>query len=221
MEPILGRPLICRQLERIKHARRLDVVVVATSTDRSDDPIATAVTSESVKCFRGDLDDVLDRVYRAALSMNADHVVRLTGDCPLVDSRVVDALVDLHVAENRDYSSNFLDRRYPDGIDAEIVSIEALEIAWREATDSSDREHVTPFLYRNPARFSLGSLRCERNLAAKRWTVDHREDLDFVTKVFETLYPGSENFSMWDVVELLEQRPELNEINAGLSQYAS
>ncbi|MGI9259317.1 MAG: cytidylyltransferase domain-containing protein, partial [Gammaproteobacteria bacterium] len=180
MEPILGRPMICRQLERVGQSERLDAVIVATSTDPSDDPIASTMMSENVPCFRGDLDDVLDRVYQAALASNVDQVVRLTADCPLVDARIIDALVEMHLAENRDYSSNFLDRRYPDGIDAEIVSIEALEVAWREATESSDREHVTPYLYRHPKRFNLGSLRCERNLAAQRWTVDHREDLDFV-----------------------------------------
>ena len=221
LEPILGRPMICRQLERVRQSRRLDAIIVATSTDPSDDPIARTVMSENVQCFRGDLDDVLDRVYRAALSTNSDHVVRLTADCPLVDARIIDALIDMHLAEQRDYSSNFLERRYPDGIDAEIISIEALEVAWRESTERSDREHVTPYLYRHSERFNLGSLRCKRDLAALRWTVDHREDLDFVTKVFGALYPESENFSMWDIVELLERRPELSEINSGLSQYAS
>ncbi len=221
LKPILGRPMICRQLERIQKAGRLDAVVVATSTDRADDPIAMAVKSANVTCFRGDLDDVLDRVYHAALLVNADHVVRLTADCPLVDPRVIDTLVGLHLAENRDYSSNFLERRFPDGIDAEIVSMAALKIAWREASERSDREHVTPYLYRNSGKFNLGSLRCERDLAAHRWTVDYREDFDFVTKVFEKLYPESANFSMWDVLEMLERQPELSNMNSGISQHSS
>ena len=213
--------MICRQLERIQQAERLDTITVATSTDRSDDAIAAASAAANVECYRGDLDDVLDRVYRAAVSIEADHVVRLTADCPLSDARIVDALIELHLTEDRDYSSNFLDRRYPDGLDAEIMSIEALEIAWRESSKRSDREHVTPYLYADAERFSLGSLRCERNLAPLRWTVDHPEDLEFVTGVFALLYPKFPNFSMWDVVELLEQRPELGQINSGLSQYTS
>ncbi len=221
LKPILGQPMICRQLERIQQATSLDSIIVATSSEPVDDPIVKAVAPLNIRCFRGSLDDVLDRFFRAAESSSADHIVRLTADCPLVDSRILDDVVETHLAESRDYTSNFLERRYPDGLDVEIATFRSLEQAWRESTLTADREHVTPFIYRQPGRFSLGSVRCDRDLAAQRWTVDHPEDLEFVTKVFEALYPESTNFSMWNVMELLERRPELEQINAALREYSS
>lgn len=221
LKPILGQPMICRQLERIRQAKHLDSIIVATSEQASDDPIVAAVDALDIGCFRGSLDDVLDRFYRAAASNRADHIVRLTGDCPLVDAQIVDEVIEKHLSEGRDYTSNFLERRYPDGIDVEVFTFQALEQAWQEAELTTDREHVTPFIYRQPERFSLGSLRCDQDLAALRWTVDHPEDLEFVTKVFEALYPDSGIFSMWNVLELLEHRPELAQINAARREYPS
>jgi spore coat polysaccharide biosynthesis protein SpsF len=206
--------MICRQLERIQQAARVDSIIVATSCERGDDAIAETAAAMKIDCFRGSLDDVLDRVYRAGESSGAEHIVRLTADCPLIDAQVLDQVVEKHLSEGNDYTSNFLQRRYPDGLDVEIVNLQSLEKSWKEATAPSDREHVTPFIYGHPDRFSLGSLRCDQNLAAERWTVDYPEDFEFITRIFETLYPRSAAFSMWDVLELLAEQPDLVQINA-------
>src|SRR5262245_37090128 len=155
LKPILGRPMLERQSERLRRAHRLDKLVVATSTDASDDAIAALCESLPLDCFRGALDDVLDRFYQAAKRYSADTVVRLTGDCPLADPSVIDELILLHESGGYDYTSNTLTRSYPDGLDAEVAQMRCLEAAWHEAALPSEREHVTPFIYRDPERFRL------------------------------------------------------------------
>ena len=155
LKPILGRPMLERQIERLRRARRLDGLVVATSTDAGDDAIDALCRSLGVECFRGSLEDVLDRFYRAVLRHAPQSAVRLTADCPLADPAVIDRLVELHAAGGYDYTSNTLVRTYPDGLDAEVVALPCLEAAWREAALPSEREHVTPFIYNRPQRFRL------------------------------------------------------------------
>jgi len=206
LEPILGLPMLLRQIERIRKASRLDEIIVATSDQPSDDVIVQAVSSADVDCFRGSLDDVLDRIYQAAKASSPDHIVRLTGDCPLTDPEVIDDLVHQHLKENNDYTSNIVERSYPDGIDVEIMKSSALDQAWKNATRLSDREHVTPYLYRNPKLFSIGVMRCKQDLAELRWTVDNARDLSLIREIFARLYPENPDFSMWDVLELVEQQ---------------
>src|SRR5450759_1196124 len=121
LQPILGEPMLARQLERVRRAQRLDAVVVATSADASDDPLEELCAATGVDCFRGSLDDVLDRFHAVAESYRAEHVVRLTGDCPLMDAAVIDAVVELHLSGRYDYSSNVLPPTFPDGLDVEVV----------------------------------------------------------------------------------------------------
>ncbi|MGE0118506.1 MAG: NTP transferase domain-containing protein [Dongiaceae bacterium] len=209
LKPILGRPMLERQIERLRRARRLDGLVVATSTDASDDAIAALCRSLGVECFRGSLDDVLDRFYRAALRHSPRAAVRLTADCPLADPEVIDRLVDLHAAGGYDYTSNTLVRTYPDGLDAEVVALPCLEAAWREAALPSEREHVTPFIYNHPQRFRLGNLAQPTDLSHLRWVVDEPEDLDFITAIYGALHPGNPAFGTADVLALLAARPEI------------
>ncbi len=209
LKPILGRPMLERQLERLRRSRRMDGLVVATSTDPSDDAIAVLCRSLGVECFRGSLEDVLDRFYRAALRHSPRAAVRLTADCPLADPDVIDRLVELHAAGGYDYTSNTLVRTYPDGLDAEVVALACLEVAWREAALSSEREHVTPFIYNHPQRFRLGNLAQPADLSHLRWVVDEPEDLAFVSAIYEALYPGNTAFVTADVLALLADRPEI------------
>lgn len=134
LKPILGRPMLERQIERLRRAQRMDKLVIATSTDASDDPIAALCQSLSVDCFRGPLDDVLDRFYQAARRYAPRAVVRLTGDCPLADPQVIDELIETHSRESYDYTANILPpRQIPDGLDVEVIAMSCLETAWREA----------------------------------------------------------------------------------------
>jgi spore coat polysaccharide biosynthesis protein SpsF len=207
--PILGRPMLERQIERLRRARRIDRLVVATSGDAGDDAIAALCGELGVDCFRGALEDVLDRFYQAARQWAAETVVRLTGDCPLADPALIEQLIELHLAGGYDYSSNTLVRTYPDGLDAEVMSIGCLEAAWREARLPSEREHVTPFIYHRPERFRLGSLTQPRDLSGLRWVVDEPADFAFATAVYEALHPTKPDFDSADILELLERRPDI------------
>jgi spore coat polysaccharide biosynthesis protein SpsF len=200
MKPILGRPMIERQLERLRRCATLDRIVVATSLEASDDALAAHLERMGVEVFRGSLSDVLDRYASAARAFSVKgQVVRLTADCPLADPGVIDDCVRLQVKLGVDYCSNGRRRTYPHGLDVEAFAVEALEVAAREATGPYDREHVTPFLYRNPDRFTLGELLQARDESRLRWTVDTPEDFAFAEKVYEALYPTRPDFTSDDV----------------------
>ncbi|TXH04253.1 MAG: spore coat protein [Nevskiaceae bacterium] len=213
LKPILGRPMLFRQIERIKRAKRVTGLVVATSIEPSDDAIAELCRGEGIDCFRGDLNDVLGRYYHAAVQYKPEHILRLTGDCPLSDPEIIDQLVELHQAQANDYTSNVIERTYPNGLDAEIFTFEALARAFRSAQSDYEREHVTPYLYAEKSPFRKGVLKGKLDWSKLRWTVDYAADFDFVTKVYETLYPSNPTFSTSDVLALLQRQPAIGAIN--------
>ena len=212
---VLGRPMILRQVERLLRAERMDGLVIATSTDPSDDALASECQAAGIALHRGDIDDVLERVVSAveAHAPEAAHVVRLTADCPLADPAIVDAVIAKHLEERFDYTSNSLERTFPDGLDVEVVRRGALEVARREATLPSQREHVTPFLYAHPDRFRIGQLVDGVDRSALRWTVDEPEDLELVREVYAALHPAQPDFSTDDIHALLAERPDLSRLN--------
>lgn len=208
---VVGRPMILRQVERLLRARRMDALVIATTSDPSDAPLVAACEAEGLRVHRGSVDDVLTRVLDAA--PEAEHIVRLTADCPLADPAVIDAVIEAHLASGDDYTSNALVRTFPDGLDVEVVRRAALAAAARDAELPSEREHVTPFLYGHPERFRLGHVTRADDLSALRWTVDEPVDLTFVREVYGALYPQNPAFSTDDVLALLRARGELTELN--------
>lgn len=212
--PIAGAPMLARQIERIQRSRRMDRLVVATSTAPEDDALAALCAEMGVLCFRGSLHDVLDRVVKAARSQGASWVVRLTGDCPLTDPDVIDSTIALGVDGDCDYATNALEPTFPDGLDVEVVRMSALEAAWSEATLKSEREHVTPFVYGQPDRFRILLHKNSVDLSDMRWTVDEAEDLDFVRAVYDRLFGTNPDFRMADIWTLLETEPELVAINS-------
>ncbi|WP_225770238.1 cytidylyltransferase domain-containing protein [Inquilinus sp. Marseille-Q2685] len=213
MADLLGEPMLARQVERLRRCRRLDTLLVATSTEAADDALVDLCARIGVDCFRGSLDDVLDRFHAAASGSGAEQIVRLTADCPLADPDLIDALVAMHVAGGYDYSCNTLTPRWPDGLDAEAMRAEVLEAAWREAALPSEREHVTRFIYTRPERFRLGSLVGETDLSDQRWTVDTPEDLALVRAVYAALYPKNPAFGTGDILQFLAAHPEIAALN--------
>lgn len=211
--PIVGVPMLLRQIERITLSKKIDRLLVATSADSSDDAIETLCRQNKVDFFRGSLDDVLDRFYQAALPFQADQIVRLTGDCPLADPEIIDQTIDFHLSGKYDYTSNCLEPTFPDGLDVEVFRMDCLKEAWKEARLPSQREHVTPFIYQNPSRFRIGHYKNNIDLSHLRWTVDEEEDFKLVAKIYETLYPLNKNFSTADILDFLEKHPELKTIN--------
>lgn len=204
MRPLLGVPMIGRQVERLRRSRELTQLAVATSDHADDDELAAYCATLGVTVFRGSLNDVLDRFRRAVETCDpSDTVVRLTADCPLVDWTILDEVIRTHRAGGFDYTHNTAVRTFPHGLDVEAVKSEVLTTAWREAVEPYDREHVTPFIYRRPDRFRIGSVTTRgENRAHLRWTVDHPADFDFVAEVYETLYPGKPDFLSDDIAAL-------------------
>lgn len=216
LKPILGNPMILRQIERIERADSLDLLVLATSREQSDDELARICAEAGKQVYRGALEDVLERFYRAAELHLPDYVVRLTGDCPLTDWQVIDRVVESCVAQGVDFASNTLTPTWPDGLDIEVMRYGALETAWRETEALADREHVTTYFYNHPRELKLANIVREgEDLSGLRWTVDRPEDLRFVAEVYQALYPSNPRFVTEDVLELLKRRPELKKINAG------
>lgn len=213
LKPILGKPMLARQLERVRRARLLDRLIVATSSDPSDDPIEVLCRNEGVECYRGKLDDVLDRFYQAAAPLHPEHVVRLTGDCPLADPAIIDQVCAFYLEGGFDYATNALQPTFPDGLDVEICRFEFLEQAWREAVLPSHREHVTPFIHKNPQRFRIGHFRGNTDLSHLRWTVDEPDDFTLVSNIYEALYPADPCFDTVAILELLEQHTEWKTAN--------
>jgi len=214
LKQVLGKPLLELQIERLRRSCRLEKLVLATSDRPEDSPIEELCKKLSVTCFRGSLEDVLDRVYRAALVYSPTAILRLTADCPLADPTLIDKLVRFFELGNYDYASNTLDRTWPDGLDAEITRFETLHAAWTDASSAHDREHVTPYIYLHPERFSLGSLTQDTDYSHLRWTVDDPIDFQLIEQIYAALYPSSANFTTQDVLRLLESRPDLKVLNA-------
>lgn len=220
--PLAGQPLLVRMVERVRRARLAGTVVVATTTEAADDAVAACCAAHGIACFRGDALDLLDRHYQAARHFGADVVLKIPSDCPLIDPAVIDEAVRFYLdfAERYDFVSNLHPATFPDGNDVEIMPIEALETAWREARRPLEREHTTPFFWENPDRFRLGNVEWDAGLdysMSHRWTIDYPEDYEFINAVYEALYFDKPAFGLNDILRLLEQRPDIARLNAHLA----
>ena len=214
LKTILGKPMLVHQYERVKRSRKIDKIIIATSTDQADDGIAAMFSSLDVSVYRGHLTDVLERFYLAAkFSGDPDYVIRLTGDCPLVDWKLIDRLIDFHIQSGFDYSSNCRKPTFPDGLDAEIFSFNVLEIAHQNAKKEYEREHVTPYIYFNSHKFRVGSYENKDDYSNLRWTVDEADDFKFVSKIYQALYPLNPDFDFKDILKFLEKNAGLSQIN--------
>lgn len=211
MADIVGAPMILRQIERLKRAKRLDQIVVATSADPSDDILAERLSAEGIGVYRGSLNDVLSRFIGALDQFGPNEtVVRLTADCPLADPDLIDQTIDLFHSSGADYASNTPERRsYPKGLDIEVMRAEVLRAAAAEATAPYDREHVTAFIYGHPERFKIVGLEQHASEGEVRWTVDRPDDLDFVRAVYEALYSRKADFTSNNVRVFVQSRPDL------------
>lgn len=225
--PLAGRPLLVRMVQRVLAAELAGTVVVATTTDPSDNPIEELCRAEGYYCFRGDTLDLLDRHYQAGVRYNAGTIIKIPSDCPLIDPGVIDRVISYYLAYpgGFDYVSNLHPATYPDGNDVEIMTATALETAWLEARRPLEREHTTPFLWENPDRFHLGNVRWESGLdysMSHRWTIDYEEDYQFIAAVYDALYPNKPDFGLSDILNLLNQYPEIRQLNqhlAGVNWY--
>ncbi|MDA2933996.1 glycosyltransferase family protein [Acidobacteria bacterium AH-259-D05] len=215
---LVGEPMLGRVVNRTERAVMLDEVVIATTTKLVDEAIVQLCVACGWPYFRGSEDDVLDRYYRAAKQYQAEVVVRITSDCPLIEPEIVDWIVQEFLESGPvDYVSNGLSpRTFPRGLELEVIAFDALERAWREDDNPIWREHVTPYINRQPERFTLKAKLNNKNYSHMRWTVDTSDDLVFVRKIYEHF--GHDRFSWREVIKLLQSKPELLEINRHVQQ---
>lgn len=214
-----GRPLLERMVERVRRAKLVNEVWVATTTDPTDDELYSFCCEHQIPVYRGNLLDVLDRYYQLAKREDAGVIVRLTGDCPLIDPVLIDEVITAFLREKVDFACNRLpppfSRTYPIGLDIEVCNFSALEKAWKEAKEKHEREHVLPYLYEVPGRFKVYQLNYSEDLSALRWTVDTPEDLELVQAII-THFDGRNDFSWLDVLNLNRQKPDLFQVNASV-----
>jgi spore coat polysaccharide biosynthesis protein SpsF len=218
---VLDKTLLEHHLERLNRSKLKTCVVVATTTNEVDDKIVDVCTAAGASVFRGSEDDVLSRYYSAACEYEADIIVRVTSDCPLIDPEISDLTIAsfLDALPDIDYVSNCrLKQTYPRGMDTEVFGFTALETAHNEATKPLDREHVTPFIWRQPHRFRLGNTENGIDLSGHRWTVDTPEDLDLITRLLKACYPVNPDFNLADCLEVLRENPEWSLINEKIEQ---
>ncbi len=197
----------------MKRSEWIDEIIIATTTNKTDDPIINFCDKLGLKYFRGSEEDVLERFYYTAMYNNADVIIRLTSDCPLIDPKEIDKVISVYIkSPNYDYVSNTLVRSYPRGLDTEIFSFLSLKKAHVEAKKNFEREHVTPYLYKTN-KFLVGNVTYEKDVSNYRWTVDTNEDFELIKKIIENIYPQNELFSLEDLLELMIKFPKWTNIN--------
>lgn len=218
--PLAAAPLLQRMLERVRAARSNFELVVATTIHSADDPIRELCARLGYKCFSGHETDLLDRHYRAAVAESAQAIAKIPSDCPLIDPVVIDTVIRrfLSLEGQVDYVSNLHPATYPDGNDVEVMTMDALEFAWKEASRSFEREHTTPFIWERPERFRIDNVEWETGLdysMTHRWTIDYPEDYRFINAVYNELWSEARPiFTMADILNLLERRPDIKAMNA-------
>ncbi|MBN9380915.1 MAG: glycosyltransferase family protein [Chitinophagaceae bacterium] len=219
--PLAGKPLFVRQVERVQAAKLVGTVVVATTPSQADDMIVDICNREGIACFRGHAADLLDRHYRAACHYEADIVLKIPSDCPLIDPVVIDRVIEFYLThEKYDYVSNLHPATWPDGNDVEIMPLSVLKEAHTHASRMLEREHTTPYIWERPDQFRIGNLVMEGGMdysMTHRFTIDYEADYQFIRAVYEELYPSNPLFGVRDILALLERRPDIYQINASLA----
>lgn len=217
MKPILGRPMLWHIVQRVSQVTAIDQVVVATTARPADTPILKLCEESGCAVYCGSVQDVLDRFYQVARRFSADTIIRITADCPFVDPQVIANLSAFYIDGDYDHAGvvtgagALFDNggHFPDGLDAECFSFATLEYAWKHATHSSDREHVTPYIWQRPDRFRLGKFSSEKDYSRYRWTVDTEADLRLARRVYEALHREDKPFVMADILAYLRDQPQL------------
>lgn len=212
-----GMSMLARVVRRVRRATLLDDIVIATTIDPTDEAIVDECQRLSVAVIRGSVEDVLDRYYQVAQTYHADAIVRITSDCPLIEPELIDQVITSFQETQADYASNCIERRYPRGLDVEVMRLTALKYAWEHSESFYQRAHVTPFIYQNSHLFRIVSVTGDEDYSSYRWTVDTPEDLAFVRAIYERL-DNTDNWNWRKVLSLLEQEPALIHINQHITQ---
>jgi len=208
---IVGKPMLWHVIDRVKRCKNVDLIVVATTEKNEDKAIIALANRSNVKSYVGSEEDVLDRYYKTAKRFKADIIVRITADCPLIDPTIVDKVISYYNKNNVDYVN--VAPTFPEGLDTEVFSFNALETAWKQAKKKYEREHVSIYIHENPAIFHIASIENEKDLSYVRIVVDSIADLNAVKEIYKYLYKDGEIFYLQDILALLEEKPYIMEIN--------
>jgi len=215
-----GKTVIRHMLERLKRCRSVDRVVLSVPESAKDKVLIDQAIKLDIEYFAGSELDVLDRFYQTSARYAPAHVVRCTGDCPLIDPHIVDNIVKAHIHNNNDYTSNALIKSYPYGFEVEVIRFETLAVTADEAKEAYEREHVTPFVYQHPKRFKVQNILADKkhHRPDLRLCVDTKEDFELVSRVFAKLDTGSNHFSIEDVIDLINHHTDWIKINSHIKQ---
>lgn len=208
---IQNKPLIYYIISRVKKTK-INQIVLLTTKKTEDKTLLRLAKKYQILGYSGEINDVLSRFYHCAIEFDADPIIRITGDCPMIDSKIIDKLLDVYQKNNYDYVTNTLPPTFPDGLDVEIFSFSALEKAFKNAKLKSEREHVTPYIRNNRKIFKIFNFVNDENLSHFRWTVDEKKDLKLVRKIYSLMKPN-ENFNYKQILKIISKNPSLTKIN--------
>jgi spore coat polysaccharide biosynthesis protein SpsF len=223
LEDIEGKPMLWHVVERVKQAKKIDNVIIATTTNSKDDAIEALAKKEGWNIYRGSKEDVLDRFYQAAKKFGVDIIVRITGDCPLISPEIIDICLERFLIEKCDYIANCFEDKvtFPRGLDVSVFSFSALEKAHKNAVDNYEKEHVVPYFWNNKNNeIKVGPvITAPAEYASDyRLTVDYPEDLTVIRKIYQIFYKPGEIINVFEAVEFLNKNPKIAKINAARKQ---
>lgn len=216
LKEVNGEPLLQHMLNRLKRSEKIDEIVVATTINEADNSIVELCHALGVKTYRGSESDVLSRYYECAKEAEADVIIRMTSDCPVIDPIIVDQIVEFYLANKTDYVSNSIERSYPRGMDTEVFSFKALEKAYVFGIDEVEREHVTPYIYRNTEQFEIKSYSYREDESEYRLTVDTIDDFKLIVWLISSF--EDDYYTLEDILEFLKANPEMAKINFHIEQ---
>ena len=218
--PYGGNVCVLQQdIRRVKQSKLLDELIIATTINSEDDEIVEVAIKENTPYFRGSLDNVLERYYKAANKFNLDVIVRITSDCPCVDWTIIDDIIQAHLDSNADYTSNSLEETFPRGIDCEVFNFDILKEAYENASEKYEKEHVTPYFYKtNPDKFKINSVTSSENHSNIRITLDTPQDYAVLCVIYDNLYETNNFFTLNDILNLFEEKPWIKYINEDIIQ---
>lgn len=218
MKQLKGNTVLHHVINRVSKVNHVDQVIVATTCRTIDDEIVEETLKIGATVYRGSEEDVLSRYYEAALEAQADVIIRVTSDCPLIDPVIISEVLEFYRNNEYDYVSNTLSRSYPRGLDVEVFSFSSLKQAYEKAKHPEYREHVTPYIYNNSEQFSIFDYHSQENYAQYRWTLDTKEDWTLINEIYNALYESEHLFGWKTAIELMKLQPTLPEINAHVEQ---
>lgn len=218
MKKIMGKPILWHLANRLRKSKFIDKIIIATTMDKKDDAIEEFASEYHLGIYRGSENDLVDRYYNTARKYNADVIVRIWGDCPLIDPEIIDKTIEKFLSYKADYANNFNPPTFPLGMDIEIYSFNTLEQIWKETNDPFFREYPFEYIYANQNSLTAIYIKNDIDLSDLHWTVDYIKDFELIKTIFEKLYSKDKAFNMKDILDLIDKHPELREINKGLKR---